>query len=65
MEDEIYGEFRLRLGHDITMSNYWRMKFILSNSMGERDSFGFWVNLIVILFKEDDEKWITHMKIPM
>ena len=22
MEDEIYGEFRLRLGHDITMSNY-------------------------------------------
>ena len=22
MEDEIYGEFKLRLGHDITMSNY-------------------------------------------
>ena len=22
MEDEIYGEFRLRMGHDITMYNY-------------------------------------------
>ena len=22
MEDEIYGKFRLRLGNDITMSNY-------------------------------------------
>ena len=36
MEDEIFCEFRLRLGHDITMSNYWRMKFILAKSMSKR-----------------------------
>ena len=65
MEDEIFGEFRLRLGHDIPMSNYWRLKFILVNSIGERESFRDCVNLTVNTFKEDVEKGITHMKILM
>ena len=33
MEEEVYSEFRLRLGGDIVMSNYWRLKFILARSM--------------------------------
>ena len=65
MEDEIYGEFRLRLGNDITISNYWRMNFILVISMGEREIFGYCVNLMVTFFKEDVEKGLSHMKIFM
>ena len=41
------------------------MKFILVISMGEREIFGYFVNLTVTLFKEDVEKCITHMKIFM
>ena len=62
MEDEIYGEFKIRLGHDITMSNYWRLKFILAKSMSERESFGECVNLTINTFKEDVEKGLIHMK---
>ena len=62
MEDEIFGKFRLRLGHDITMSNYWRLKFILAKSMNERESFGECVNLTVSTFKEEVEKGLIHMK---
>ena len=62
MEEEIYGEFKLRLGHDITISNYWRLKFILARSMSERESFRECVNLTVNTFKEDAEKGITRMK---
>ena len=65
MEDEIYGEFRLRLGHEITMFNYWRLNFILDKSMDERERFIYCVNLIVSTFKEDFEKGLTHMKILM
>ena len=65
MEDEIYGEFRLRLGHDITMFNYWRLKFILDKSMDEREIFRYCVNLTISTFKEDAEKGLTHMKILM
>ena len=65
MEDEIYGEFRLRLGHEITMFNYWRLNFILAKSMGEREIFRYCVNLTVNTFKEDAEKGVTHMKILM
>ena len=53
MEDEIFGEFKLKLGHAITMSNYWRLKFILAKSMSEREIFGECVNLMVSTFKED------------
>ena len=37
MENEIFGDFRLNLGCDVTMSNYWHLKFILSHSMNERE----------------------------
>ena len=30
MEDEIYGEFKLRLGPEVTILNYWRLEFILA-----------------------------------
>ena len=56
MDDEIYGEFSFIMGHDITMSNYWRMKSILTKSMAERESFRDCVNLKFILFKEEAEK---------
>ena len=62
MEDEIYDEFRLKLGHDITMSNYWRLKFIFTKSMNERERFGECVNLMVNTFKEDVGKGIIHME---
>ena len=62
MEDEIFDEFRPRLGNAITMSNYWRLKFILAKSMSERESFTEFVNLVVNTFKEDAEKWLIHMK---
>ena len=62
MEEEIYGEFRLILGHEVTISNYWRLKFILSRSMSERERFRDYVNLMVNTFKEDVEKVLNHMK---
>ena len=65
MEDEIYGEFSLILGHDITVSNYWRLKFILSKSMGEREIFIDCVDIMVNTFKEDVEKDLIHKKILM
>ena len=52
----------LRLGHDITMPNYWRLKFILAKSMSERESFGECVNLTINTFKEDAEKGLIYMK---
>ena len=62
MEDEIYGEFKIKLGYNITMSNYWRLKFILAKSMSERESFGECMNLTINTFKEDVEKELIHMK---
>ena len=47
------------------MSNYWRLKFILVNSISEREIFRYYVNLMVTLFKEDVEKGLSHMKIFM
>ena len=49
MEEEIYGEFKVRLGEGVVMSHYWRFKFILSRSMDERESYAkssasLWVN---------------------
>ena len=37
----------------------------MAKSMGERESFEDCVNLTFNIFKEDDEKGITHMKILM
>ena len=36
MENELFGEFRLRLENDVVISKYWRLKFILSRAMRER-----------------------------
>ena len=38
-EDEIYREFKLRLGPKVTISNYCRMKFILARTMIEQERF--------------------------
>ena len=61
MEMEIYGEFKLNLGHELVMFNYWRLKFILSHSMNERDIFAELVRIIVGTFKEDAESNLVHM----
>ena len=53
MENDILGKFRPSLGRDVTMSNYWRLKFILSHSMNERENFTDLVRIIVSTFKED------------
>ena len=62
MEDETYGEFRLRMGHDITMSKYWRVNFILAKYMSTRGSFSECMNLMVNNSNEDAEKGMIHMK---
>ena len=62
METEIFGEFRLRLGPEVVISNYCLLKFILSRAMRERESFGDLVKIIVSTFKEDAEKILVHMR---
>ena len=62
MENEIFREFKLRLGRDMTMSNYWRLKLILSRSMNGSESFVGLVRIIVNHFKEDVEKGLVCMK---
>ena len=62
MENEIFGEFRLRLGPEVAISNYWHLKFILSRAMRERESFGDLVKITVNTFKEDAEKILVNMR---
>ena len=62
MENELVREFRLRLGSNVVIYNYWRLKFILARSMSERERFGDCVNLMVSTFKEDAGKGLIHMK---
>ena len=61
MEAEIYGEFKLKLGPEVTISNYWRLKFILARDMTQQESFGDYVKLTVSTFKEDVERGLVHM----
>ena len=60
MEDEIYGECNLKLGPEVTISNYWRLKFILARAMSERESFGDYMKLTVSTFKEEAEGALVH-----
>ena len=62
MESEIFGEFRVNLGCEVVMSNYRRLKFILSCSMNERERFAELVKIMVDTFKEDAESILVHMK---
>ena len=62
MENEIFGEFRLRLGPEVAISNYWHLKFFLSRAMRERESFGDLVKIIVSTFNEDAEKSLAYMR---
>ena len=63
MENEIFGEFRMKLGWDVVMSNYWCLTFILSCSMNERERFVDLVKIIVSTFKDDAESSLVRMKI--
>lgn len=60
MKNEIFGKFRLRLGPETTIYNYWRLKFILSRA--KRESFGYLLRNTVSSFKEDAENSLKHMK---
>ena len=51
MEEERFGEFKFRLSPDAVIKNYWRLKFILSRAMHEREIFGENVKLTVNMFK--------------
>ena len=62
MENEIYGEFIMNLGRDVVISNYWRLKFILSRSMNERDSYVELIQITVGTFKDDAVRNIVHMR---
>ena len=57
----MYSEFRLRLGGDIVMSNYWRLNFILARSMDERDNYAEMVRVSMGIFKEDAENNMRYM----
>ena len=35
MENEVFREFQLKLGPDVVINNYMRLKFILSRAMSE------------------------------
>ena len=61
METKIFGEFKLRMGQEVAISNYCRLKFILSITMREREIFGDLVKLTVNTFKEDVERILVHM----
>ena len=52
MKEENQGKFKLKLGQDVVMNPYWRLKFILARSMCERESVGDMVSVIVGLLKE-------------
>ena len=61
MEEELFREFKLRLDPNVVINNYWRLKFILSRDMHERESFGDMVKLTVSMFKEDVDHHMFHM----
>ena len=58
----MFDGFRLKLGPDVVINNYWRIKFFLSKAMCERESFGDMVKLTINLFKEDVENNLRHMQ---
>ena len=62
METKIFGEFKLWLALKVEIFKYWHLKFILSRATRERESFGEWLNLTIITFKEDFEQILVHMK---
>ena len=59
MENEV---FKLKIGLDLVINNYWRLKFTLYIEMHEREIFGEMVKIIVIMFKEDAEINLGHMQ---
>ena len=62
MENEVFREFKLKLGPDVVISNYWRLNFTLFRAMCEWESFGEMVKLTVSMFKEDAESNLGHMQ---
>ena len=44
------------------MSNYWRLKFILSHSMNERETYAELIHIIVGKFKYEAENNLDHMR---
>ena len=61
MEEEIFGEFKVRLGEGVVMSHYWRLKFILYRSMDERESYAELIRITVGKFQEEVESNLEHM----
>ena len=50
MEEEIFGKFKVRLGEGVVMSHYRRLKFILSHSMDEQESYTELIHITVDKF---------------
>ena len=50
MEEEIFGEFKVRLGEGVVMSHCLCLKFILSRSMDERESYAKLIRITVDKF---------------
>ena len=62
MEEEIFSDFRVKLGEGVVMSHYWRLKFILSHSMNERDRYVELIRIMVGKFKDEVENNLDHMR---
>ena len=52
----------MNLEHEVFMYNYWRLKFILSRSMNDRERFVELVRITVGTFKEDAQIILVHMR---
>ena len=61
MEEEIFDEFRVRMGEGVVMSHYWRLKFILVRSMDERESYADLIRIMVGKLKEEEKNNLDHM----
>ena len=62
MEEDILGEFRVKLGERVVMLHYWRLKFILSRSMNERKIYTNIICIIVGKFKDEAKNNLGHMR---
>ena len=60
-EEDIFCEFRVKLGGDVVMSNYWRLKSILSHSMNETESYAKLIHITMGNFKDEAEINLGHM----
>ena len=59
MEEEIL--FHVNLGDGVVMLHFWRLKFIISRSMNERESYMELIHITMGKFKDEAENNLGHM----